>query len=390
MLQIQAKENKCIDLGRRGEDSAREILFDIAGFAELYGQGEAKLIAKRDKDLTTYPAEITQNDTTVSWVIKPVDNDQPGYGDCELVYITDGKVAKSVIYQTHTDISLSDPVSPPDSPSTFGSLEKRVSNLEKMGPSGTNPEFVQQMVNEALTEAKKSGEFKGEPGKDGQDGSPGKDGYTPQKNIDYFDGKDGKDGADGKDYILTDADRTKIAEQAAELVDVPEGGTVEIQPLTFTGAVNATYDGSEPVTVKIPQGGGGGSGGVIGWETILDITLEEPVNALSKVDIGNFTEIELYMNTPATPDGKANIYVSNGSYKPIGETATGNALHFRAFWHRMYDNQWVGASGYNQWVDKLGIINNGQQYMSGLNMEIKTNNSFPIPAGTRIVMKGLR
>lgn len=131
MLQIQAKENKCIDLGRRGEDSAREILFDITGFAELYGQGEAQLIVKRDKDLESYLATITQNDTTISWVIKPVDNDQPGYGNCELVYITNGKVAKSSIYQTYTDISLSDPVSPPDSPSTYGSLEKRVQVLEE-------------------------------------------------------------------------------------------------------------------------------------------------------------------------------------------------------------------------------------------------------------------
>ena len=32
--------------------------------------------------------------------------------------------------------------------------------------------------------------------------------------------------------------------------------------LTFTGAVNATYDGSEPVIVKIPQGGGNGSASV--------------------------------------------------------------------------------------------------------------------------------
>lgn len=35
--------------------------------------------------------------------------------------------------------------------------------------------------------------------------------------------------------------------------------------LTFTGAVNATYDGSAAVSVEIPQGGGGGSGG---WELI--------------------------------------------------------------------------------------------------------------------------
>lgn len=51
-------------------------------------------------------------------------------------------------------------------------------------------------INEALAQAKASGEFKGEPG---QPGEP------------------------GKDYVLTPEDLTEIAEQAAELVEVPEG-----------------------------------------------------------------------------------------------------------------------------------------------------------------------
>ena len=76
-----------------------------------------------------------------------------------------------------------------------------------------------EAINAALAQAKESGEF---------------------------------DGKDGNNYVLTDDDRTAIAEQAAELVEVPEGGNVEMKPLTFTGAVNATYDGSEAVEVVIP------------------------------------------------------------------------------------------------------------------------------------------
>ena len=174
MLQIHAKENKCIDLGRRGEDSAREILFDISGWAELYGQGEAHLIAKRERDLNSYPATITQNNTTVSWVITPTDNDQPGYGNCELVYITDGAVVKSIIYQTHTDVSLSDPVSPPDSPSTYGDLVSRVSDLEKHS-SLTHPPKVGENNNWFVWDCEK-GEYidtgvlaEGTDGKNGRD-----------------------------------------------------------------------------------------------------------------------------------------------------------------------------------------------------------------------------
>ena len=81
-----------------------------------------------------------------------------------------------------------------------------------------------EAVNTALAEAKASGEFDGADGKDGKDGQ---DGYTPVKGVDYFDGKDGADGQpgkDGQDYVLTDADKTEIAEMASVLVDVPSGG----------------------------------------------------------------------------------------------------------------------------------------------------------------------
>lgn len=178
MIRVSAKEGKCIDLGRRGEDSAREILFDITGWAELYGQGKAYLVAKRTNDKGSYDVDITQNNTTVSWVVKPVDNDQPGYGYCELIYVTDGSVVKSVIYQTLTEVSLSDPISPPDNPSTFGSLLKDIGNLEDLQTENKGNlvsalnEVKQEVDNidlsdaldEALTQAKESGEFKGEKG----------------------------------------------------------------------------------------------------------------------------------------------------------------------------------------------------------------------------------
>lgn len=47
----------------------------------------------------------------------------------------------------------------------------------------------------------------------GQKGDPG---YTPQKGVDYFDGAKGDP---GDDYILTEEDKTEIAEEAAALVD---------------------------------------------------------------------------------------------------------------------------------------------------------------------------
>lgn len=42
------------------------------------------------------------------------------------------------------------------------------------------------------------------------------------------------------------------------------GETSDLEPLIFTGAVSATYDGTKAVTVKIPSGGGSGTGGTSG------------------------------------------------------------------------------------------------------------------------------
>lgn len=45
---------------------------------------------------------------------------------------------------------------------------------------------VEQYVDDALNEAKESGDFKGDKGDKGDPGKPGKDGYAPEKGKDYF------------------------------------------------------------------------------------------------------------------------------------------------------------------------------------------------------------
>lgn len=89
----------------------------------------------------------------------------------------------------------------------------------------------------------------------------GEPGYTPQKGIDYF---DGKDGAPGDDYVLTDTDKTEIAELAAELVEIPEqdyGGNVaydESQNLTEEQKARARDNiGAQPkgnYLTEVPDG----------------------------------------------------------------------------------------------------------------------------------------
>jgi hypothetical protein len=98
-------------------------------------------------------------------------------------------------------------------------IDQNKQDIEKLSTDKLNADQLPEAVNDALAQAIASGEFKGDP---------------------------------GGDYILTDADKQEIAEQAAQLVEVPEDSTVEMKPLIITGAVNAAYDGSEAVEVDIP------------------------------------------------------------------------------------------------------------------------------------------
>lgn len=146
-------------------------------------------------------------------------------------------------------------------------------------------------VNTALAQAKESGEF---------DGKPGDPGYTPVKGTDYF----------------TEADKQEIAEQAAGLVSIPDK-LPNPNALTFTGAVTGSYDGSAPLSVEIPQGGGGSSGGYV--DTIIsDIEITEEVSTYRTSTLTS-DQVEALKNADI-------IYFCANLAKPSAQTGRGKLL----------------------------------------------------------------
>lgn len=97
---------------------------------------------------------------------------------------------------------------------SYHALEERIEALEQNG-GGANGKDGASAYEIALEHGFEGSEqewlesLRGEDGKDGQNG------------------KDGQDGSPGKDYILTEADKQEIAELAAQLVKLPQGGTWE-------------------------------------------------------------------------------------------------------------------------------------------------------------------
>lgn len=147
---------------------------------------------------------------------------------------------------------------------------------------------IAELVNNALAQAKASGEFKGEPGQPGEDGDPG------------------KDGQDGKDYVLTDADKADIAEQAAELVNVP----TKVSQLTNDSGFQTAQDVADVIAqIEIPEAVTDehinslidaklgdipeSSGGEV-WDVLLDVITEEDVAQVSATELPDGRTIDEY------------------------------------------------------------------------------------------------
>ena len=182
----------------------------------------------------------------------------------------------------------------------------------------------------------------GAAGADGNDGRDGTDGITPTigENGNWYlgatdtgkpsrgedgatgaTGATGEKGADGKSayaYAVeggyTGTETEFAAKLAAEKFANPNA-------LTFTGAVTGSYDGSEAVSVEIPQGGGSE------WQTILmgETTVEAVTTVTIPMTASDFDEYRAVIivgrNTDGTTgDNNTNIWIDGYScaYYMIG------------------------------------------------------------------------
>lgn len=118
----------------------------------------------------------------------------------------------------------------------------------------------------------------------------------------------------------------KYVDDAIAGVDIPEADVPSALPnpnaLTFTGAVEATYDGSEAVSVDIPSGGGGG----VVKTVLMDVTTTEEVSQIKGEALGaegvavllEADEVWFYLEQVPTADETITSAgsVKAGVYKP--------------------------------------------------------------------------
>ena len=190
-----------------------------------------------------------------SWLAKVIDLNNhppiPGDNGYWLIWDTDkGAYVESELPLPAVSVGPQGPAGPAGAPGKDGT-----NGVDGITPSiGNNGNWYLGDTDTGKPSRGEKGD-EGQPGKDGQDGSPGKDGA---------DGKSAYAYAVEGGYTGTEAE---FAEKlAAEKFANPNA-------LTFTGAVTGSYDGSAPVRVEIPSGGG--SGGSASLQLLTEGTLTE-------------------------------------------------------------------------------------------------------------------
>lgn len=190
MKRIIANTN-VINIGKKGENDTRQVVFDISEWLELLGEGTVALIHKRNGDAEPYPCVVKVVGTEALWNIADVDVDKPGAGECELMYVIGGRIAKSVTWATLTSKGLSDASSEVPEPHKSWVDEVIKASTGKSAYEVAVEEGFEGSVDEWL------------------ESLVGPQGYTPQKGVDYWNTSD-------KAEIETYVDQ-KVIEKNAEL-----------------------------------------------------------------------------------------------------------------------------------------------------------------------------
>lgn len=303
-----------IPIGYAGENEAREIAIDICQLVRTWPDLRPELVARRPGETDVYPCKTSVEDGVLVWTVTGADTAKSGEGEAR-VYMLDGegKIAKSRIVKTlirggmegEMREEMPDASAPWVESVTQAGAEAKASAEEAKAAADSVPEAIEA----ALAEAKASGEFDGPKGDKGDTGPMGPQGpagenteiflvrlgggnvpdHTEDEILAAVDEEKVCIAVDWKGYVYTYAGKMPLRDNknvnAATFYSpmMHVGGTADVwciqvygasakrwwiqdarlanpYKITFTGAVEAEYDGSNGITVEIPEGGTGGGG----------------------------------------------------------------------------------------------------------------------------------
>lgn len=106
MIVVKAIPGDVLSLGRRGENMARSVVFDIREWRSAFGDGTAQLLHQRPDSKNPYPCAVDQNGDEVRWSVTSADVAVVGYGRAELQFFSNGAIVKSEVWSTNIDDAM--------------------------------------------------------------------------------------------------------------------------------------------------------------------------------------------------------------------------------------------------------------------------------------------
>ena len=174
-------------------------------------------------------------------------------------------------------------------------------------------------VNEALAQAKASGEFDGA---DGITPTIGDNGNWYLGDTDTGKPSRGDKGSDGKSAYQYAQDGGYTGTEAEFAAKLAQEKFASPNALTFTGAVTGSYDGSAALSVKIPEGGSGEA-----WELLYETTLTEDTATFSQ-EIPACSKVKIVIFPGSVVIGWKRIIINGTSYPTINSTMSAIQAYF--------------------------------------------------------------
>lgn len=259
-----------IKLGRRGENQARKVVFDVLGkWREGYGEGVASLIVQRNGDAQPYPVTLMEEDGALVWLVSSADTAAAGEGAAELRYTVGNTVVKSQIYKTRVRETLEDSgETPPPAYQSWvdevlqagATAEAAVSKLPYVGENGNWWRWdgsAEAFVDTGTSARGTKGE-KGDTGAAGPAGPKGETGAQGEKGETGPAGQTGPAGPTGATGATGPAGPAGPQGPKGETgTQGPTGETGPRGPQGPAGKDGATPELIEGELVDVPSAGGG-------------------------------------------------------------------------------------------------------------------------------------
>lgn len=147
MIVVNANTLSSLPIGRRGENLARKVVFDVRDLESIYGVGDVEVIYQRPGDVQPYPVAVQRDGTLVTWDVTATDTEMSDVsGKCELRYYVGETLAKSKIWRTWVEPAL-------PTPSETAPPEPEKGWVDKVLEAGTSAKEAAERAEEAAKKA---------------------------------------------------------------------------------------------------------------------------------------------------------------------------------------------------------------------------------------------